>query len=69
MEISNVCTWTPPLVQAFSSSRLKGIDRTCTSGLLLRREPLSLMIFAGWLRNSFVALEVLQTFLVWRTKV
>lgn len=33
-----------------------------TSGLSLRHKPLSLMGFAGWLLNRFVALEVLRSF-------
>jgi hypothetical protein len=36
-------------------------DCTRTSGLSLRHEPLSLMGFAGWLLNRFVALQVVLT--------
>jgi hypothetical protein len=35
-------------------------DCTRTSGLSLRHKPLSLMGFAGWLLNRFLALEVLR---------
>jgi hypothetical protein len=37
-------------------------DCTRTSGLSLRHKPLSLMGFAGWLLNRFLALEVLRSF-------
>jgi hypothetical protein len=35
----------------------------------LQRKLLSVMVFAGWLRNCFVALEVLRTFWVLPTTV
>jgi hypothetical protein len=50
-----------PGLPSFQFMTAKREDCTRTFGLPLRRKPLSLMGFAGWLLNRFVALEVLRS--------